>query len=166
MKQLNGTGADKRQSSAVAPISDRRAQRISVIEPKGEGIKVCDGHAFDPYRFQEFDFSPAFREKMMRAHLPLLDLRQLHDDRSGSDQIRHAGPNDVTQPVGTPLLAVPEVAEATEAEPRALSLGMRLLLARKKLRKITGSAFEGSAGRKWKSLLFGSLLAGLASLTD
>ncbi len=158
MKQQHDTEVDKRQSSVPAPMSDRGAQRISVM-PKGEGIKVCDGDTFDPYRFQEFDFSPAFREKMMRAALPLLDLRELHGDKTPLDRARPTNPYDVTQPASSSVSA-PSASSATDDLPRAPSRGMRLLLARKKLRKITGSAFDGKAAKKLKYLLFGSLFSG------
>jgi hypothetical protein len=164
MKQQNGAGTDKLQSSAVAPISDRGAQRISVIEPKGEGIKVCDGHAFDPHRFQEFDFTPAFREKMMRAPLPLLDLRQLHEDKAAQNRSHRAGPNDVTQPATSAALG--DKSSTTAVEQPTPSRGIRLLLAPKKLRKTAGSAQKGKTTKRWKFLLFGSLLATLGLVSE
>jgi hypothetical protein len=161
MKQHYGTGLEKQQENHAAALSDQDAQRISVIDPIGEGIKVCDGDTFDPYRFQEFDFSPAFREKMMRAPLPLLDLRQLHDDKAAQQRQRRAGPNDVTQPVGSGE-ASPGAAKASPREEEPAQSGRR---ARKK-RENTGAALEGKPARKWKFLLFGSLVAILGSITE
>ncbi len=162
MKQHYGTGSEEQHASTAAPLSDQDAQRISVIDPIGEGIKVCDGDTFDPYRFQEFDFSPAFREKMMRAPLPLLDLRELHDDRAAHERLRRAGPNDVTQPAG-PHDALPGAAKATTAEGQA---AQSQVLARKRARKDTGASLEGKPAKKWKFLLFGSFVAMVGSITE
>ncbi len=98
MTQQREPGSELQDESPAAPASERRARRISVIESINQGIKVRDGDAFDPHRFQEFDFTPAFRDKIMRASLPLLDLRQLLEDQPGHDNWRHAGPNDITRP--------------------------------------------------------------------
>ena len=75
MTQQRGSGLQLQDESPAAPVSERSARRISVIESIAHGIKVRDGDAFDPYRFQEIDFTPEFRDKIMRAPLPLLDLR-------------------------------------------------------------------------------------------
>lgn len=166
MKQQDGTGLDTQEITPAAPNSDRGAQRTSVVELTGEGIKVCDGHAFDPYRFQEFSFSPAFREKMMRAPLPLLDLRELHEDHTGHGLARRVGPNDVTQPAndrrapGEP--GTEKAASALNESPGRA----KQLRADKKARKFSGTSFEGKPGKKWKFLLFGSLLAALVSVTE
>ena len=164
MKQQHGSGARERQGTAGASISGRGAHGISIVEQTGEGIRVCDGHAFDPHRFQEFDFSPAFRERMMRAPLPLLDLRQLHDDKLAQQSALHAGANDLTQPASG---SSPEMQGATAAggEAAPASAGLRLLLAHGNLRKVTGSALAGVAAKKWKSLLFGSLLVTFGIIT-
>ena len=168
MKQQDGTGLDTQENTPDAPFSDRSAQRNSVIElsGEGEGIKVCDGHAFDPYRFQEFYFSPAFREKMMRASLPLLDLRQLHDDQTGRGLARRVGQNDVTQPANArrPQL-VSSLEKSGSVANQSSSRAKQLLLAHKKARKSSGTSFKGKPGKRWKFLLFGSLLAVLVSVT-
>ena len=169
MKQQDGTGLDTQENTPDAPFSDRSAQRNSVIElsGEGEGIKVCDGHAFDPYRFQEFHFSPAFREKMMRASLPLLDLRQLHDDQTGRGLARRVGQNDVTQPDNARRPRLESGAEiSASASNQSSSRAKRLVLAYKKARKGSGTSFEGKPSKKWKFLLFGSLVAVLASATE
>jgi len=166
MKQQDGTGLDTQENTPDASLSDHSDQRKPVIELSGEGIKVCDGHAFEPYRFQEFSFSPAFREKMMRASLPLLDLRQLHEDQTGRGVARRVGQNDVTQPANDrrPPLESGSVTSASTSN-QSPSRAKRLL-ARKKARKNSGTSFEGKPGKKWKFLLFGSLLAVLASAPE
>jgi hypothetical protein len=161
MKQHYGTGSEEQQADHAAALSDQDAQRISVIDPIGEGIKVCDSNTFDPYRFHEFDFSPEFREKMMRAPLPLLDLRELHDDKGAHERQRRAGPNDVTQPAAANRDGTRSSAQATADDEAAQSQ----VLARKKARKNTGAALEGKPAKKWKFLLFGSLVAVVGSIT-
>ena len=169
MKQQDGTELDTQETTPSAPLSDRSTQRVSVIELSGEGIKVCGGHAFDPYRFQEFYFSPAFREKMMRAPLPLLDLRQLHEDQGSHELTRRIGPNDVTQPAND-RRPPPESGVTSSANPAnqgpSPSRAKRLLLANKKARKISGTSFEGKPSKRWKFLLFGSLLTALVTVTE
>jgi len=166
MKQQDGTGLDTQENTPDASLADRSAQRNSVIELSGEGIRVCDGQAFEPYRFQEFYFSPAFREKMMRASLPLLDLRQLHQDQTGHRLARRVGQNDITQPANDrqPQLETSSDKSAS-ASNQSSSQAKRLPLARK-ARKNSGTSFEGKPGKKWKFLLFGSLLAVLASVPE
>ena len=167
MKQQDGTGLDTQENTPDAPLSDRSAQRISVIELTGEGIKVCGGHAFDPYRFQEFYFSPAFREKMMRASLPLLDLRELHDDQTGRGVARRVGQNDVTQPANARRPQLESgVEKSASASNQSSSRAKRLQLAHKKASKSSGTSFQGKPGKRWKFLLFGSLLAVLATATE
>lgn len=167
MKQQDGTGRDAQGDTSDAPLSDRSAQRNSVVELSGEGIRVCDGHAFDPYRFQEFYFSPAFREKMMRASLPLLDLRQLHDDQTGHGIARRVGPNDVTQPANDrQSQSESGSGKSASAASQSSTRAKRLLLAHKKARKNSGTSFGGKRGKKWRFLLFGSLLAVLASVAE
>jgi hypothetical protein len=167
MKQQDGTGLDTQETTPDAPLSDQGAQRISVVELSGEGIKVCDGHAFEPYRFQEFYFSPAFREKMMRASLPLLDLRQLHEDQTGYGLARRVGQNDVTQPAKARQPQLESSSDiSASASTQSSSRAKQLLLAHKKARKNSGTSFQGKPGKKWKFLLFGSLLAVLASAAE
>jgi hypothetical protein len=167
MKQQDGTGQDAQENTPDAPLSDRSAQRNAVIEPSGEGIRVCGGHAFDPYRFQEFYFSPAFREKMMKASLPLLDLRELHGDQSGQGLARRVGPNDVTQPAHDRRPQPGSGSEISASDTsRSSSRAKRLQLAHEKARKSSGTSFGGKPGKKWKFLLFGSFLAVLGSATE
>lgn len=146
MKEERGTGRELPGNVHAAPVSPQRAQRASVIEPVGQGIKVRNGQSFDPYRFQEFEFSPAFREKMMRAPLPLLDVRQLQDANSE----RPVRPDDTTQPAGDAVAAVEE---------RAPDSAVRRFLRRRGLAKAAPAA-AGPAGKLkgWKSLIFGSSL--------
>ena len=100
MTQQRESEAELQDESPAAPASERCAHRISVIESVDLGIKVRDGHGFDPHRFQEFDFTPEFRDKIMRASLPLLDLRPLLEDQPGHFNWRHASPNDITRVAG------------------------------------------------------------------
>jgi hypothetical protein len=93
--KLDG-GADR----AAEPSSGPRARRISgIVESRGKGIRVYGDEAFDPYRFQDFEVTPAFRQRILEASLPLFE----HPERSRdsvppSQQRRRAGPNDITQP--------------------------------------------------------------------
>lgn len=144
MKQERGTGKDLQDNVHAAPVSQQRAQRASIIEPVGQGIKVRNGQSFDPYRFQEFDFSPAFREKMMRAPLPLLDVRQLQDANSE----RAVRADATTQPAGDAIGPVEE---------HAPDSAVRRFLRRRGLAKAAPATASPSGKHKsWKSLIFGS----------
>ena len=148
MTQQRKSGSELQGESPAAPVSDRCARRISVIESIDRGIKVRDGHSFDPHRFQEFDFTPEFRDKIMRASLPLLDLRPLLQDQPSLDNWRHAGPNDTTRPAnGTPTLTPSNVTPPLPEGPG--------------LRKVSNRGLGGKPAKKWKLLLFGGLLTTL-----
>ena len=193
MTQQNDMELEQQDDSAAAPVSGEPERRISVIESLGHGIKVRDGDSFDPHRFQEFDFTPAFRDKIMRAPLPLLDLRELVVSEPAHDTGRHASANDVTQPAGgsphfggkqgnanelapsegevakRPTYAVPTGADAssdtTSGEPANAT---QLLLPQRKARKSSGGRPRGKLAHKWKLLLFGGslVLATFLALTQ
>ncbi len=76
-----------------------RARRISGFGARGEGIKVHGDEPFDPHRFQDFEVTPAFRQRILEAPLPLLEFRHLLADQVPQSQLRpRASANDVTQP--------------------------------------------------------------------
>jgi len=76
-----------------------RARRISGFGARGEGIKVHGDEPFDPHRFQDFEVTPAFRQRILEAPLPLLELRDLLADQvPPSHQRARAGANDITEP--------------------------------------------------------------------
>jgi hypothetical protein len=59
--------------------SGPRQRRQSGIGARGQGIRVEGDEPFDPYRFQTFEVTPAFRQSILEAPLPLLELRdRLH----------------------------------------------------------------------------------------
>jgi hypothetical protein len=188
MTQQREPAVQSQDESPAAPASDRNARRISVIESVDLGIKVRDGDGFDPHRFQEFDFTPEFRQKIMRASLPLLDLRPLLEGQPGHFNWRHASPNDITRlagnnppsndasPIG-PGVALsnsndraptfrPQASSvendasdaSTQSTTRLPSNAMQHALAGRKLRKGSNRRLDGTPAKKWKLLLFGSSL--------
>jgi len=77
----------------------RRKRSHSGIGARGEGIKVEGDQAFDPHRFQTFEVTPAFRQRILEAPLPLLEVRDQLMRQAGPVQQRRARPDDTTQPV-------------------------------------------------------------------
>lgn len=76
-----------------------RERKISGFGARGEGIKVHGDEPFDPHRFQDFEVTPAFRQRILEAPLPLLELRDLLADQVPQSQQRpRASANDITQP--------------------------------------------------------------------
>ncbi len=71
-------------------------RRQSGIGARGQGIRVEGDEPFDPYRFQTFEVTPAFRQSILEAPLPLPDrfLEEVPQSQSG----HRAGPDDVTLP--------------------------------------------------------------------
>ena len=97
MKQRRESTTDKQLDLEAKPVS--RARKIPGIGSRGVGIKVHGDEPFDPYRFQDFEVTPAFRQKILEAPLPLLELRHLTVDQAPQSQQRpRAGANDITQP--------------------------------------------------------------------
>ena len=87
------------ESTAIAePGSAPRKRKISGFESCGEGIKVHGDDAYDPYRFQDFEVTPEFRQQVLEAPLPLLDLRYLNNEVPANAARPRASANDVTQP--------------------------------------------------------------------
>ena len=79
--------------------STPRKRKYSGIATRGEGINVEGDEPFDPHRFQTFEVTPAFRQSILEAPLPLLELRdRLIEQVPPSHQQRHVGPDDITQP--------------------------------------------------------------------
>ena len=86
------------QTDSTADDAPRKRKHSGIGE-RGRGIKVADGESFDPYRFQTFEVTPAFRQRILEAPLPLLELRDRLLEQAPPSQTRHrAGPDDVTQP--------------------------------------------------------------------
>jgi hypothetical protein len=97
MKQRHDSTTNKHLDGEVKPAS--RARKIPGIGSRGVGIKVHGDEPFDPYRFQDFEVTPAFRQRILEAPLPLLELRELIADQVPQSQERpRAGANDITQP--------------------------------------------------------------------
>jgi hypothetical protein len=88
-----------------------RVRRQSGIGARGHGIRVQDDASFDPHRFQTFEVTPAFRQRILEAPLPLLEVRdRLLQDGPTSYTRRRSGPNDVTQPEIDRMAAAPATA--------------------------------------------------------
>ena len=104
-----------------------RQRLISGFASRSEGIKVHGNEEFDPHRFQTFEVTPAFRERILQAPLPLLELRDVPGESPQSQQRRRAGPNDITLP------DIPGIDLAERARPLPLigpPLGEKPLTAR------------------------------------
>lgn len=86
------------QTDSAADSAPRK-RKDSGIGARGHGIKVEGDELFDPHRFQTFEVTPAFRQRILEAPLPLLELRDGFSDLAPQSQTqRRAGPNDTTQP--------------------------------------------------------------------
>ncbi len=74
-------------------------RKIASVGKRGAGIAVHRDEPFDPNRFQDFEVTPAFRERILKAPLPLLELRDIVADQAPlSQQPRRAGADDTTTP--------------------------------------------------------------------
>jgi len=88
--------------------SEPRKRKDSGFAARGEGIRVEGDMPFDPYRFQTFEVTPAFRQRVLEAQLPLLEPRNSFLELPPQSQKRRrAGANDTT---------MPEIADGAEAE--------------------------------------------------
>lgn len=79
--------------------SERRKRKNSGFTARGTGIRVQGNAPFDPYRFQTFEVTPAFRQRVLEAQLPLLEPRDsfLELPPQSNQRVR-AGANDTTLP--------------------------------------------------------------------
>lgn len=98
--------------------SGPRKRKNSGFATRGEGIRVQGDAPFDPYRFQTFEVTPAFRRRVLEAQLPLLEPRDsfLELTPQGQQPVR-AGANDTTLPE-MPAVPIAVLAEAI-TEPMA-----------------------------------------------
>jgi len=86
-------------TAEVAEHPSPRKRKHSGIATRGEGIRVQGDLPFDPYRFQTFEITPAFRQRILEAPLPLLEPRDSFLELPPqSHQHPHSGANDVTLP--------------------------------------------------------------------
>ena len=87
------------QNAEVAEQASPRKRKHSGFATRGEGIRVQGDLPFDPYRFQTFEITPAFRQRILEAPLPLLQPRDSFLELPPQSQQRaHSGANDVTLP--------------------------------------------------------------------
>lgn len=82
-----------------SPAARQRKRKNSGIVEHGEGIRVQGDAPFDPYRFQTFEVTPAFRQRVLEAQLPLLEPRDSFLEFPPQSQQRNRlGANDTTLP--------------------------------------------------------------------
>lgn len=117
------------------------------LKSESEGIKVHGDDAYSPYRFQDFEVTPKFRQQVLEAPLPLLDLRDLNLDPSTGPRPR-AGANDITQPE----LPLPRKSPGTE-----LGQVTTKLRVRRKSSLIPKALLDGTLHPKRGLILAGAL---------
>ena len=132
--------------------SEPRKRKDSGFAARGEGIRVQGDMPFDPYRFQTFEVTPAFRQRVLEAQLPLLEPRNSFLELPPeSHQRRHAGANDTT---------IPDIADGTDAglaDP-AVTTNPSALAAPSRLATGPSAAVETTSLPQGRWLVAGALL--------